>query len=666
MYFMRKIFYLILLVFTIGHAHAQNVNFDSLKRILAKKASDDTSRFTIIGQLSDAYEEYKPDSSTYYKKLVIDWAKKHNNAELLAEWNGALAYDIYIRGDYAASLDIALGSMLHFQSHSGSNGVWLANIYNLLGNIYKGQQNYAKAIPYYKRSLQTAAISRDTADMSYATSNLAWVYEKRNILDSAQYYVSKSEVYCRADHGFYMEYVLNIWGDIYLKLKDYKKAISYLQRSYALGVKVKNRRNAALTALSLVKYYKQVNEPDSAVYWAKVALTSAGGVREKIDIYESADQLWNLYEAKHQTDSAFKYLKLSSITKDSLYSTARLQAFDAINAAEDRRNEELAGAKAAYQNNLKFYLLLFVIAIVLVAALLLWRNSRNRQKALNLVRTQKEQTDIQKNAAEQALYQLKATQTQLIQSEKMASLGELTAGIAHEIQNPLNFVNNFSEVSIELLEELKEEAQAGHTTDVIAIADDLTQNLEKINHHGKRADFIVKGMLQHSRTGTGEKQPTNINILADEFLKLSYHGLRAKDKNFNAELVTNFDENLPKVNIAQQDIGRLLLNLFNNAFYAVNQKQKTAGADYKPEVTVSTSTDANHLIISVKDNGNGIPDAIKDKIMQPFFTTKPTGEGTGLGLSLSYDIVVKGHSGKITVNTQEGEYTEFTVILPIS
>jgi two-component system NtrC family sensor kinase len=359
--------------------------------------------------------------------LVIDWAKKHNNAELLAEWNCALAYDIYIRGDYAASLDIALGSLLYFQSHSGSNGVWLANIYNLLGNIYKGQQNYAKAIPYYKRSLQTAAISRDTADMSYATSNLAWVYEKRNILDSAQYYVSKSEVYCRADHGFYMEYVLNIWGDIYLKLKDYKKAISYLQRSYALGVKVKNRRNSGLTALSLVKYYNQVNEPDSAVYWAKVALKSAGGVREKIDIYESADQLWNLYEAKHQTDSAFKYLKLSSITKDSLYSTARLQAFDAINAAEDQRNVELAGAKAAYQNNLKFYLMLFVIAIVLVAALLLWRNSRNRQKALNLVKAQKEQTDIQKNAAEQALHQLKSTQTQLIQSEKMASLGELAA-----------------------------------------------------------------------------------------------------------------------------------------------------------------------------------------------------------------------------------------------
>jgi two-component system NtrC family sensor kinase len=264
----------------------------------------------------------------------------------------------------------------------------------------------------------------------------------------------------------------------------------------------------------------------------------------------------------------------------------------------------------------------------------------------------------------QSLTDLKSTQTQLVQREKMASLGELTAGIAHEIQNPLNFVNNFSEVSVELLQELKEEAKAGHTKDVIVIADDLAQNLEKINHHGKRADSIVKGMLEHSKAGTGEKTLTDINALADEFLKLSYHGLRAKDKSFNADLITNFDANLPKVNIAQQDIGRVLLNLFNNAFYAVNQKQKMAGVDYKPEVTVFTSAEKNNLIIKVKDNGNGIPDAIKDKIMQPFFTTKPTGEGTGLGLSLSYDIVVKGHGGTITVDTKDGEGAEFTIQLP--
>jgi two-component system NtrC family sensor kinase len=264
----------------------------------------------------------------------------------------------------------------------------------------------------------------------------------------------------------------------------------------------------------------------------------------------------------------------------------------------------------------------------------------------------------------QSLTELKAAQRQLIQSEKMASLGELTAGIAHEIQNPLNFVNNFSDVNREMIGELKEELKKGNIVEAMAIADDIEQNEVKINHHGKRADFIVKGMLLHSRTSTGEKQLTNINTMADEFFRLSYHGLRAKDKNFNAELVTHFDKSLPGVYVAHQDIGRVMLNLFNNAFYAVNQKQKTAGADYKPEVTVSTSADKDILIIKVRDNGNGIPDAIKDKIMQPFFTTKPTGEGTGLGLSLSYDIVVKGHGGSITVDTKEGEFTEFKVYLP--
>ncbi len=270
-----------------------------------------------------------------------------------------------------------------------------------------------------------------------------------------------------------------------------------------------------------------------------------------------------------------------------------------------------------------------------------------------------------KQEVEKTLTELKAAQTKLIQSEKMASLGELTAGIAHEIQNPLNFVNNFSEVNQEMIDELEDELRAGNIEEALAIAADVKQNEEKINHHGKRADGIVKGMLQHSRTSSGEKQLTNINVLADKFMRLSYHGLRAKDKSFNSEMVTDFDPELPKINVIAQDIGRVLLNLFNNAFYAVSEKRKTADTNYKAKVTATTSSENGQLLIKVLDNGNGIPDAIKDKIMQPFFTTKPTGEGTGLGLSLSYDIVVKGHGGSITVNTKEGEFTEFVVSLPL-
>jgi two-component system, NtrC family, sensor kinase len=254
----------------------------------------------------------------------------------------------------------------------------------------------------------------------------------------------------------------------------------------------------------------------------------------------------------------------------------------------------------------------------------------------------------------------------LIQAEKMASLGELTAGIAHEIQNPLNFVNNFSEVNTELIDELQQEIARGDMESIRSIAVDIQENEKKINMHGKRADGIVKGMLQHSKADGGAKEPTDINLLADEFIRLAYHGLRAKDKSFNADLVTNFDEKLPRVQLIPQDIGRVLLNLFNNAFYAVNQKSKTAGPGYKPEVSVSTSSENGHAVIKVKDNGTGMPDSIKEKIMQPFFTTKPTGEGTGLGLSLTYDMVVKGHAGTIQVNSKEGEGSEFIIQLPVN
>jgi signal transduction histidine kinase len=277
----------------------------------------------------------------------------------------------------------------------------------------------------------------------------------------------------------------------------------------------------------------------------------------------------------------------------------------------------------------------------------------------------------QKNTLENTLSELKSTQSQLIQSEKMASLGELTAGIAHEIQNPLNFVNNFSEVSNELIVEVEEErTKNSESRDENLVSEslsDIKQNLEKIHHHGKRAEAIVKGMLQHSRSDSGEKELTDINALADEYLRLSFHGLRAKDNTFNADFKTEFDESLPKINVTPQDIGRVLLNLINNAFYAVSEAQSSkleaGNKDYKPEVTVTTKKSNDKLEIRVKDNGPGIPSSIVDKIFQPFFTTKPTGQGTGLGLSLSYDIV-KAHGGEIKVESRENEGTEFIIVLP--
>ncbi|HEV7423677.1 MAG TPA: ATP-binding protein, partial [Candidatus Paceibacterota bacterium] len=317
---------------------------------------------------------------------------------------------------------------------------------------------------------------------------------------------------------------------------------------------------------------------------------------------------------------------------------------------ELEKQKEVEAAKLQSQNRLKMYSLLGGFFVLLIIAGFLIRNNKEKQKA--------------KTKIEKAYAELKATQSQLIQSEKMASLGELTAGIAHEIQNPLNFMNNFSEVNKELLIEMKDEIDKGNFPEVKSIAESVISNEEKINHHGKRADGIVKGMLQHSRTSEGLKEPTDMNALADEYLRLAYHGLRAKEKSFNAKIKTDYDQTIGNIDIIPNEIGRVLLNLYNNAFYALSEKKKENPEGYEPTLAVSTKNNNDTVEIRIRDNGNGIPGKILDKIFQPFFTTKPTGQGTGLGLSLSYDII-KAQGSKITVETKEGEFSEFRILLHI-
>ncbi len=325
---------------------------------------------------------------------------------------------------------------------------------------------------------------------------------------------------------------------------------------------------------------------------------------------------------------------------------------------------------AFFYQTIWFKILCALLIIATILLLVRWRTRVEREKNSWL------ESEVNKRTKElqESIETLKSTQTQLIQSEKMASLGELTAGIAHEIQNPLNFVNNFSEVSNELIDEMNTELNKGDIDEAKAIAADVKQNLEKINHHGKRAADIVKGMLQHSRSSSGVKEPTDINALCDEYLRLSYHGLRAKDKSFNAIMKTDFDQSIGNINIIPQDIGRVVLNLINNAFYAVGEKSSIWNLEsginkdknaYEPTVSISTKKVDGNILITVSDNGNGIPSSIKEKIFQPFFTTKPTGQGTGLGLSMSYDIVTKGHGGKLIVESEVGKGTEFVIELPM-
>jgi signal transduction histidine kinase len=386
-------------------------------------------------------------------------------------------------------------------------------------------------------------------------------------------------------------------------------------------------------------------------------------------VSEAGKLITEYYQNKHNADSALFYQQINFDAYKKLYNDESSRQFQNSFFAEQKREAEIAEAKRIaadqYAGKLRLYGMITIAIVALIIGIIVFRNNIRKQKSFDLLKKQKQEIDLQKSKLEVSITELQTTQSQLIQSEKMASLGELTAGIAHEIQNPLNFVNNFSEVNQELIAEMNSEIEKGNYAEVKAISKDITENEQKINHHGKRADAIVKGMLQHSRSSSGVKEPTDINALADEYLRLAYHGLRAKDKSFNSTMKTDFDESIGKINVLTQDLGRVILNLITNAFYAVTEKKKQGIEKYEPTVFVSTKKEGNKVMIKIRDNGMGIPGKVREKIFQPFFTTKPTGEGTGLGLSMSYDIITKGHGGEISVTTQEGEYTEFSILLPV-
>ncbi|RPA68957.1 hypothetical protein EF405_08755 [Cyclobacteriaceae bacterium YHN15] len=410
----------------------------------------------------------------------------------------------------------------------------------------------------------------------------------------------------------------------------------------------------------MAKLFQETNELDSCNHYALQALEIAKHNHLYLSIADACIVLSSIYQTL-DVSKAFDYSMMAIAAKDSLYELNQKIAFENLtDFDEQERRYEIEIAETNFQNRLKLNVFLGSTFTLVLVAFFLYRNNRQKQKS--------------KLQIEGAYNQLKSTQAQLIQSEKMASLGELTAGIAHEIQNPLNFVNNFSEVSAELLEEIREarserrdlpagesESRSKTETDEMEdeILEDIKQNLEKINHHGKRADAIVKGMLEHSRTGSGEKELTDINNLASEYLNLAYQSFKSKNEGVDIKLITDFDPTISKIKLVRADIGKVLLNILNNAFYAVTSKFDIHHSSFEiqelPKVTIKTKNlgnkpDSYRVEISISDNGPGIPDAIKDKIFQPFFTTKPTGQGTGLGLSLSYDIV-KAHGGEIRVES---------------
>jgi two-component system NtrC family sensor kinase len=639
------------------------------KKLLAQ-ASSDTARIRLLLLIGAGYRFSKIDSALFYIDKAILLARKSDatvaEARALSDKGSVILDSGDVPRAYAYMFQ-SLNVIRKAPEHDKATLFAYGGVENRLGNLFMelGEYNtsiehYRISISYYDKSLR--------APIYNGISNIGNDFELMGRLDSAQIYQRKAYDYIKQHSTSIFAVFAELQGrlgNVERDLGHYTNALNWYRSGAHNALQQRDLRNLSELYLREGETYSKLRQPDSGFLYARKTLDVSRQISMKSSEYQAAALLSALFKATGKPDSALFYLLLSQKIKDELFGPAIFRQLQQLALTEQQRQQQLQ----EQNDELKYrYAIIAGVSgfiVILLVAFIMWMNYRKQKSTNKLLSEQKEEIAAQRDHVGATLDKLKATQHQLIQSEKMASLGELTAGIAHEIQNPLNFVNNFSEVSVELLDELKEEAKAGHNEDVIAIAGDLSQNLEKISHHGKRADAIVKGMLQHSQTGSGTKELTNINALVDECMRLAYHGLRAKDKAFNAEMAKHLDETLPKINVIPQDIVRVMLNLFNNAFYAVNQKQKMAGDDYKPEVSVSTSSENDHVIIKIKDNGTGIPDAIKDKIMQPFFTTKPTGEGTGLGLSLTYDMVVKGQGGNISVDTEEGIYTEFTVSLPL-
>jgi len=656
-----KIFKILIFLLIPASAIAQKNHLDSLVVQLQPNASFD--------QLDQVTRQLlvTPTGDTIAMKFVrrqLAAAKKAANLKQEEKFTLLLGSTNILNKNYSSALENCFDGIRI--SKNLNDSYYLSRFLGRLGLAYAFEKDANKSAGYFRRALKATVLRRDTMFVLNLYSNLETSYVVLKKLDSARFFAKLEYKLANAlkSRGAKNDAVVTSLadlGEIENALNRPDSALFYYRQVNRFKEAYDFNSAPGFFEKNIAAAYLKTGQRDSAKKYALIGYQKASAGKNYAWMAEAAETISKAYEGADYEKSLF-YYKAEVNAKDTLNNGIGTKRFQAEENREKQIEDELKKAAAAYQAKVRFYGVITILVFVLIVSFILLVAYRKQQKGNKLLKSQKREI-------EDTLLKLQSTQQQLIQSEKMASLGELTAGIAHEIQNPLNFVNNFSEVNKEMLEELKAESEKpkaerdGHLE--VELINGLIENEKKINHHGKRADSIVKGMLEHSRTQSGQKEPTDINAMADEYMRLSYHGLRSKDKSFNSELVTHFDPSLPKIELIPQDIGRVLLNLFNNAFYAVNQKKKTAGTDYKPEVLVTTATENGQAVISVKDNGPGIPDAIKEKIMQPFFTTKPTGEGTGLGLSLTYDMVVKGHGGSIQVNSVEGEGSEFIVLLPV-
>jgi two-component system, NtrC family, sensor kinase len=646
----KKQIFLFLLFCSAHFVNAQDPYTDSLKQRLTS-LPEDTAKVNLLNQLSDAYVWSSPDTGKIYAEKGLQLAQKLNHKYGEGLCLGNLCIGLSETGDFINALKVGYKAVAIFESIRDTSQV--IDCYIRLLICYRDQGDYRQALVQgYKAKEMRELLPFDSVGFQLIFGNLGSVYEKSGQLDSALYYAQKAY-----ELDKWSSSVMLTLGNIYSKMGNQERALDY----YRISASQQSGWTLMDIYEGMSKSFEMGGNIDSSIYYAKQSLLVSEKINNPRGTLDASKQLASLYGQKGITDSTVKYLKSTSVLNDSLFSIQKTREAQSFAFNEQFHQQELQQtleqSHLKYRSRLNIYFLSSGLLILLLVAAALWRRNIYKRNSISLLEKQKEEI-------QNTLTQLKSTQSRLIQSEKMASLGELTAGIAHEIQNPLNFVNNFSELNKELLTEMNEEIAKGNFNEVRGIAKDVIDNQEKINFHGKRADAIVKGMLQHSRTSSGQKELTDINRLADEYLRLAYHGMHARDKSFNAKIETKFDNTVGRVNIVPEDIGRAILNLIHNSFYAVNEKAKQNIAGYEPTVSVTTRKVNYKMELRVADNGNGIPEKLREKIFQPFFTTKPTGQGTGLGLSLAYDIV-KAHGGEIKVESKEGEGSEFSIEIPI-
>ncbi len=643
-------------------------NFDAARKQIKQLEQTivpgkDSLRFaTLYGNIGMFYGmQSKYDSSIYFYKKAISITKLAGSNNGMGSYYSNIAIGYQQQSNFPMALQYQQKSLKLYEE-LGNNEAGQAYTLMNMANTYKNMGDYERAENSFLESIELAKKVKLANVELYGYSNLSSLYsDEKKWQKSYDYAIKSAELGANLGDQGIQSASLSKASTALVNLRQPEKAIKLSKEAIELA-------EASLVPLNTFQAYSSMG----------FALMAQGNCAEGIPFFEKgfesikdADiyitniglvtkQLSECYEKTGNFSKALELFKMSTAITDSVSrkenikkATEQTMNFEFEKKIHDAKVIQDAKDEITQTRQMALIIGLLLSLVIIFGAFV---GYFGKKKANVLLLNQKKEV-------EKTLAKLKSTQSQLIQSEKMASLGELTAGIAHEIQNPLNFVNNFSEVSNELVDEMKEEFKKGDKKEGFAIADDIKQNLEKITRHGKRADAIVKGMLAHSRSSSGEKVPTDINELADEYLRLSYHGLRAREKSFNADFKTDFDPNLPKVNVVPQDIGRVLLNLINNAFQASVSEKNLSGLS--PAVIVSTKNLGDKIEITVTDNGPGIPDDIKDKIFQPFFTTKPTGQGTGLGLSLSYDIV-KAHGGEIKIVKSRSNGTIFSVHLPIT